>query len=166
MKILNLYAVQPVDLSKIFEEEDTIVQEQILNLANIEGKFDRVLCRHSLSLLEPETIPTTFDKLASLVDDWGELLIITPALEYFAAQCYSDAPAPVFHQVVFGSKQAHNRCGFTLAWLRNLVETCNLQILRASQQKWEIPYMDTTIPVLENVVVGKKFVYPEKPDVA
>jgi hypothetical protein len=163
MKILNLYAVEPANMSKVFDlEENEIVQEPIINLQNIEGKYDRVICRHSLSVLEPETIPETFDKLTELVADWGELWVITPALEYFAAQCYSEMPAPVFHQVVFGSKQAHNRCGFTLAWLRGLIESENLSIQQARQQKWEIPYQDTVVPVLENVVIGRKFIYPEQ----
>lgn len=162
MKILNLYSVAPADFSKMFDpDENEIVQEPIANLQNLDGKYDRVLCRHSLSILEPETIPATFDKLAELLADWGELWVITPALEYFAAQCYSESPAPVFHQVVFGSPMAHNRCGFTLAWLRSLVETENLSIQQARQQKWEIPYQDTVIPVLENIVIGRKFIYPE-----
>jgi hypothetical protein len=164
MKILNIYPLEPVDLSKVFDpEDDEITQIHASKIQEIEGKYDRVICRHALSILEPETIPATFDKLGSLLENWGELWVITPALEYFAAQCYSDTPAPVFHQVVFGSKQAHNRCGFTLAWLRNLVETLNLSIVASRQQKWEIPYQDTVVPVLENIVIGRKFIYPEKP---
>jgi hypothetical protein len=161
MKILNLYSVEPADMQKVFVGEDDIEQKSVFDLFDLEGQYDTVICRHSLSLLEPDKIPMAFEKLVSLVKDFGELWVIAPALEWFATQCYVEAPSPVFHQVLFGSTNLHNRCGFTLAWLRALVESNGMSIQRANQEIWEIPYGDQKVNVLQNVVVGRKYVFPQ-----
>jgi hypothetical protein len=161
MKILNLYSVEPADMQKVFVGEDDIEQKSVFDLFELEGQYDTVVCRHSLTLLEPDVIPKAFEKLASLVKDFGELWVISPALEWFATQCYIDSPSPVFHQVMFGNPETHNRCGFTLAWLRALVEMQGMSIQRTNQEVWEIPYGDQKLSVLQNVVIGRKYVLPQ-----
>lgn len=164
MKILALYGVKEQDLSSLVAPDAEIVQKCVKDVMDlpVDEKYDVVLSRHSLTLLEPELVPTVLVRMCELVKPWGEVWAITPAMEWAAAQCYSDNPSPLFHHLLFGGKEAHNRCGFTLEWLRNLIESQGMSIRQSTQQIWEIPFGDNKVQALQNVVIGWKVVMPEK----
>jgi hypothetical protein len=119
------------------------------------GEYDAVYCHNCMQILERHEVVPAVKKLSEHLREDGELWMIVPALEWIAKQILGGPPDPIVHMMLFGADIPF-RSGFTLHWMRGLIEAAGIIVRMASQQAMEL-YKDeekTLVPL--NIVIGIK----------
>ena len=160
MKILHITAPGERPGSKPLADEfpsAEVEQVDIFNLLTLEpGSADLVYCAFALPVVPAGEVPRTIQQMTAVLADRGELWLVTPALEWCAQQILSDNPNPAVHTALFGERDKPYRCGFTLAWLRALIEEAGLIPRKMTQGVYamQIGEHGTQLPC--NIAIGWK----------
>lgn len=136
---------------------DECTQVDIREIDTIKEKYDLIAAVMSLQCLTPHVVPATIDKMASLLNLKGELYVVTPSFEWAAEQVNAQAPHPLIHMMMCGTEKVPNRCVFTLAWIRQLVQQSNLVIRYATQEAYQVQLGDNKETLVRNLVIGWKY---------
>ena len=118
--------------------------------------FDIIYCAHSLTALEAKKVPEAIRTMAALLNERGELWLAVPSLEWAMREIQSEEPSPAIHVVIYGDKDHPARCGFTLAWLRQLVEQAMLIPRRAYHGLYQVQIGEQAVQIPLAVCVGWK----------
>ena len=101
------------------------------------GEYDVVLCAHTLQYVDSRMVKDFMDTMAKSIKNHGEVWVIVPSLEWAAAGVLDNSPDPLIQAVMFGQERAH-RSGYTLLWLRALIEGAGLVTRQAKVGAMEI----------------------------
>lgn len=171
MKILILYGdYKDVNVGDIFPKDSKITKIPIWKYMMKPGDYkdlDAVLSVQSLQKVEAIDVPVAIENFHASLKMGGEVYIYVPALEWAAQQFFSTAPSLILNVVLYGPKTMPNRTGFTLSWLRLLVET-KFRLAQASQGKFEIQLKNDKEEIskyqfLQNIVIGQKLERKDAP---
>lgn len=123
-------------------------------------KYDMVICNHVLEHLERTDVPEALANLRDCLKEGGELRLAVPSLEWVASQILSpDGANPIVLPVIYGQEEPaheHHRCGFTLHWLRELVQQAGMIPRRANQGVFHLGFDGDEYLAVENVVVAAR----------
>jgi hypothetical protein len=157
MKVLNITIEggEP-NCKQIFPADaqiDTIAIKELL--AYPEGVYDAIYCHNCLPVVENVDVIDTVKKMVSLLREDGELWLVTPSLEWCAQRILDAKPDRLAMLFLFGS-DVHFRTGYTLRWLRNLIEASGIITRMATQEALEVFVNDQKTIVPVNTIVGIK----------
>jgi 2-polyprenyl-3-methyl-5-hydroxy-6-metoxy-1,4-benzoquinol methylase len=157
VKVLDVYSGQPKNLETVFSGAE-ITHEHILELDMASPElYDVVYCSHALQFVPRQKVPLTIEALKAKVKSGGELWFITPSLEWAASQVVRNEPNPLIQTTIYGNGEEVYRSGFTLLWLRALLENIGLIVRKATQQMWMVKQGEDTLTIPENVVVAMRY---------
>lgn len=160
MKILDIYNKDKNEFGDLFADQDReIIAVSIKNMEteDVQPIYDMIYCGpDSLNYLEPTSVPTYVKAMAAMLKDRGELWINTPSLEWCMQQILANDPCPAIHTQLYGPPGDHYACGYTVAWLRDLLVTAELIPRKAIQEVFALQSGETTYQVLRNLVIGWK----------
>lgn len=177
IRLLNVYAGQDGEpqknpLQELFPEADVthLPISEILEWTDppfgeepmesipfaLAKRYEIIYCAHALTLVEAKDVPATIRKMAALLNERGELWLTVPSLEWAAREIGSENPSPAIHTVIYGDQAHPARCGFTLAWLRQLVEAANLIPRKAYHSLYRVAVKDQEIQIPLAVCIGWK----------
>jgi len=122
-------------------------------------RFDIVIANHVLEHLVRTSVPRAIWHLRNCLRDGGELRIAVPSMEWCAQQILNPNGAnPVILPVLFGEQEGDqyqgHKCGFTLDWLRALIQEAKMIPRRANQGIFHIIYGEEEFLAVENIVVA------------
>lgn len=157
MKVLQVYGVNPMDVSEMIDGAET-TDVRVEDVMNVEEKYDIVFCWHALQVMQGNVAPTIVQKMVDLLNVHGELWLIVPDFDWIAQQMASNNPSPVTMQVLFGDDTIPYRSTYTLAFLRALVEECKGMITRtATHDVYALTVTgDRKVQVVQNRVIALK----------
>lgn len=122
-----------------------------------EGEYDLIVLDHLLQQAKRTQAPKIIEFYKKALKVGGELIVITPSLEWIAQQILSDDNPPlIVYLNLFGVDQEPHLSGYTLYWLRLLLQSAGLRV-RSASGEWYIGRInDAQYEVMQNVVVGVK----------
>lgn len=132
-------------------------QVDIREIDSVKGKYDIIASVMSLQCIRPRDVPVTIEKMAALLKLKGELYVVTPSFEWAAEQVMAQAPHPLIHMMMCGTEKIPNRCVFTLAWVRQLIQQANLVVRYATQEAYQVAIDDMKQTLVRNIVIGWKY---------
>ena len=123
--------------------------------------FDVVFASHVMEHLERVDVLDAFQNCADALRIGGEFYVIVPSLEYVAAEIYFGRMTSFVQSSMFGGqghKHDFHKVGFTLDWLRFIVEhKLRMPIRKAYQAPFTITSGDgKSGTLLQNIVIGLK----------
>ncbi len=88
------------------------------------GKYDMVVLYNWLQKAEQPSVLKLLRYYVSLLKDGGELIAVVPSLDWACNEiALKDNPSVAAFVAVYGSPTDAHRCGFTMHWLRLVLET-------------------------------------------
>ena len=132
-------------------------QEDLRNIDQIKEKFDIIAAVACLQCMEPSKVPTTVEKLASMLNLKGELYITTPSFEWAAEQINNPEPHPLIHMVMCGTEKIPHRSVFTLLWLRQIIQQAHLVPRYATPELYQLTVNGQPMEMVRNYVIGWKY---------
>jgi SAM-dependent methyltransferase len=134
------------------------------------GGFDLVMASHILEHVERGRVILAVQHMASALRHMGELYVITPSLEWCAGEILKGKLTAGVQACIYGGPEPdmangyYHHTGFTLEWLRWLIENPGGLILRQARQTEFDIHMTAAdgetrdYTGVQNVVIGAKYV--------
>lgn len=164
MKALDVYAGKPNALEAQFPGAE-VAHMSIEDIDLARDFYDVVYCSHALPTIDRAKVPSVVDSLRKCLKAGGELWLITPSLEWAAGQVLANEPNPLAQVVLFGL-DIPSRTGYTLLWLRSLVENAGMITRRAFQGPYTIRVNEEDVQLPQNVVIAMRYDVTPEPAVA
>ena len=156
MKVLDVHDGTENNLTANFPDAE-IEHVSILDIEAWpkENKYDIVFCFHSLPLIQAGKVPDTVQIMADLLAPGGELWASTPSLEWCSRHILSTNPQPYAHTLIYGHSEKQYKSGYTVFWLRGLMESAGLVIRQAKHDTYYLSASDgQQLKALQNIVIG------------
>ena len=122
--------------------------------ANNDKLYDVVVAGHVLQLVERTKMPEFMKQLRELMRDMGEIHIYVPDLDWVARMLLANKPNPLIQFAIYGSEKYPHRSGFTLLWLRRLVEGADIVVRHATMSAYSVMVGEETEMMPQLVVLG------------
>lgn len=117
-------------------------------------EYDVVVAGHILQLVERKKMPEFAKRLRTLVRDMGEIHIYVPDLDWAARMLIVNKPSPLIQFAIYGSEKYPHRSGFTLLWLRRLVEGADIIVRHATMSAFSVMVGDEAEMIPQLVILG------------
>jgi len=163
MKVLDIYAGKEHNLSEQFPNAE-VEHIIITDVDQCYGEYDVVYCSHALQSINRTQVPVVIDMMKKRTKQGGELWLFTPSLEWAAGEILKNEPNPLVQAVLFGFDN-QNRTGFTLLWLRALLENAGMITRRANQGPYQVNVNDQVETLPQNIVIAMRYDTPADPGV-
>ena len=133
------------------------------------GQFDLVMASHVLEHVERSMVMLSVIHMASALHHMGELWLVVPSLEWCAGEILAGKLTAGVQACIYGGPEAdkpngyYHHTGFTVPWLRFLVENAGLILRKAYQNEFGIHMtaadgQTRDYTGVQNVVIGAKYV--------
>ena len=122
--------------------------------ANNDKQYEVVVVGHVLQLVERPGMPDFMKMLKGLVRDMGEIHIYVPDLDWAARMLLRNKPNPLIQYAFYGNEQYPHRSGFTLLWLRHLVEGAEIIVRHATMSGYGVKVGEETQMIPQLVILG------------
>jgi hypothetical protein len=154
MKVLKI--IGDIDINAQLPEDAEVITTKIDDymVAEYEEPFDMIFCIHVLQTMWGTRVNGVIDKMVKELKPMGELHVYVPAVEYAAKVLAKNNPDPVALYMIWGSQDRPFHCGFTLMWLRALVEETGAVVRSANVGIFTLNFNDQEARVPQHAVVA------------
>lgn len=132
------------------------------------GAFDIVMASHVMEHIDRLKVVDAFTNIADCLRIGGELYVIVPSMEWAAGEIYYGRVTAVVQSSIFGGqnhKHDYHKVGYTLEWLRFIMEgVLRMVVRRAYQAPFTIKVDEEVFQSLQNIVVALKVEIVEPED--
>lgn len=154
MRVLKIIGDIDIKLELIEDTEITRVGLDDYIATDYDEPFDMILCVHALQTLWADEIGPVIIKLLKDLKDRGELRIHVPATEQALKSMLRQQQDPMAFYMVWGTKDNPFHSGFTLLWLRALIEQAGAVIRLADMGIFTVKQGEKDVKGVEHVVVA------------
>lgn len=122
--------------------------------ADNKTEYDVLVVGHILPLVERRILPDFVKKLKNLVHDMGEIHFYVPDLDWAAKMLIKNKPSPLIQFALYGNEQYPHRSGFTLLWLRTLVESAGILVRHSTMSPYIVRVGEEAQYIPQLVILG------------
>ena len=154
MRVLKI--IGDIDIKLELPEDAEIVDVKINDylVTEYDEKFDIILCVHALQTLWVGQTTQAIEKLVDDLADRGELHVHVPATEQALKSMLRQQQDPMVFYMIWGTKDRPFHSGFTLLWLRALIEQTGASIRRAEMGVFKMQQGEKEVRGVEHVVIA------------
>jgi hypothetical protein len=120
-------------------------------------RYDAIVVGHVLQLVERRVMPDFMKMLKGLVRDMGEIHIYVPDLDWAARMLIENKPNPLIQYALYGNEKFPHRSGFTLLWLRQLVEGADIIVRHSTMSGYGVKVGEETQMIPQLVILGVRY---------
>jgi hypothetical protein len=117
-------------------------------------KFDMIFCVHSLQTLWASQVASAIKKMVGDLANLGELYIHVPATEHAAKALLRDETDPAAFYLIWGTEKRPFHVGFTLFWLRALVEQAGAIVRNANVGVFKLEFNGQEVKAPEHEILA------------
>lgn len=139
---------------QIFPKDTTFITGEVGDIP----PYDAVFLGHYLQTLEHERVIPALEEFYNKLINNGEIWITTPSLDWIAREIVvKDEPMVLVPFMLYGSSKEPYRTGFTLLWLRVVVQSAKFIVRKAIQEVFNIGIDGgERYQAVQNLVIGLK----------
>ncbi len=145
------------DVERVRQRYGGVGTEIVDDFPPKEGEYDMIVLDHLLQQAKRTQAPKIIEMYKKALKIGGELVVITPCLEWIAQQILTEDNLPlIVYLNLYGMDHEPHLSGFTLYWLRLLMESAGLHV-KSAFAEWYVARMnDAEYRVMQNVVIGTR----------
>lgn len=154
MRVLKI--IGDIDIALELPEDahiETVKMDDYM-VTEYEERFDMILCVHTLQTLWAAQIGDAVKKLVGDLAHRGELQIHVPATEHAAKALIKDETDPIAFYMIWGTEKRPFHTGFTLMWLRAIIEQSGAIVRRANIGLFNFQFNEVEVRAPEHVVTA------------
>lgn len=120
--------------------------------------YDAAFLGHYLPTFKQHECVVYLKEIYPMLKNMGEIWVTVPSLEWAAREIVTkDNPSIITPFMIYGTEEEPYRCGFTLFWLRVVVQGAGFIVRKAVQEVYKIGVDDEKFDAVQNLVIGMKY---------
>jgi predicted SAM-dependent methyltransferase len=139
--------------------------EIVEELSEDDKDFDMIVLDHVLQQFNRRDVPEAIEYYKEKLKTGGDMIVTTPSLEWACSEIVTnDNPSAMVYLSLYGDDNVQNRSGFTLNWLRAILERAGFYTKIAIGEWYIAEVNGQREKAMKNTVIGTKM--PEDPSEA
>ena len=159
MKVLEINLNGVITCQPMVTDKSALIKAVMLrDLDKVEGEYELVFCMQMLQFVERGKVNDVARKLSQIVANGGEVWLSTPCLEWAMHKILKNEGDASTQFILYGNDDdPAYHSGFTLLWLRGLIEGVGLITRKATQNVMTMKQDGKDVNIPQNILIAMRF---------
>jgi hypothetical protein len=158
MKVLEINLQGKITCQSTVPADAEITAIRLEELSGMTGEYELIFAMQVMQYIERGNVNAVARKLSDLLSNGGELWVTTPCLEWAAHKIMKNEADASTQFILFGNDDdPPYHSGYTLLWLRSLIESTGLITRKATQGILQMEQDGKKLSIPENTLIAMRF---------